>query len=147
MFGTAVQNSEKSDVPEARIKILNEFFTYSLYDNICRSLFEDHKLLFSFLLTTRILFGDDKMDPEEWNYFLTGPQGGIEIPQNKVKWLGDLEWGEIYKQIHATEHLAHFHGFKHYFLENTNEFVRIYDAMEPEKEPLPGDWDHKLNSF
>lgn len=80
LFGSAVTNSEKSDIPDNRIKILNEYFTYSLYDNICRSLFEDHKLMFSFLLTTRILFGDNKMNFEEWKYFLAGPSGTIDIP-------------------------------------------------------------------
>lgn len=64
-----------SNVPSERILSLNNYFTLSLYRNVCRSLFEKHKLLFSFLLVTKILFGDNKIDPLEWRYFLAGPSG------------------------------------------------------------------------
>ena len=87
------------------------------------------------------------MDHAEWNYFLTGPSGSIEVPPNHTKWLGDLEWAEIYKQVHASDVLQHFKGFKEFFMHHTDDFARIYDSAEPEKEPLPGDWDHKFNSF
>jgi dynein heavy chain len=62
-----------------RILTLNNYFTLSLYKNVCRSLFEKHKLLFSFLLTTKILFGDNKIDAGEWRFLLAGPSGSIEI--------------------------------------------------------------------
>ena len=51
---------------EARSVELNSCFTYMLYVNICRSLFERHKLMFSFLLTIKILQHNNAVDPQEW---------------------------------------------------------------------------------
>jgi len=86
-----------STVATERIEILNSYFTLSLYKNVCRSLFEKDKPLFSFLLTVKILFGDNLIDPNEWRYYLAGPSGTIDIVPNPTDWLDDLSWAEVYK--------------------------------------------------
>ena len=75
LFVLGVETSTPSNVLEERLANMNNFFTYSLYENVCRSLFERHKLLFSFVLTIKIMQGDNKVDINEWRYLLSGPSG------------------------------------------------------------------------
>lgn len=51
-----------TDTVEKRITNINTFFTFSLYSNVCRSLFEKHKLMFAFLLCARIMMNENKID-------------------------------------------------------------------------------------
>lgn len=86
-----------------RITALNDFFTLSLYQNVCRSLFERHKLLFSFLLCMKILIEAKTINMDEWRYFLSGPSGEIEDKPNPTDWMDDLEWGQLNKQLFCLE--------------------------------------------
>jgi len=45
------------------------------------------------------LFGDNKIDMDEWRFFLAGPSGEIETMQNPTDWLDDLEWTQVHKQL------------------------------------------------
>ena len=63
LFVKSIDESEKSDDIPTRLKTLADWFTYSLYENICRSLFEAHKLLFSFTVCIKIMQGQGRIDP------------------------------------------------------------------------------------
>lgn len=59
-----------------RVEIIIEHFTFLLYQNVCRSLFERHKLLFAFLLAARINLDKGIIKMNEYNFLLIG--GKIE---------------------------------------------------------------------
>ena len=110
LFVLAVENSTPSNVLEERLANMNNYFTYSLYENVCRSLFERHKLLFSFVLTIKIMQGDNQIDINEWRYLLSGPAGEIQIPPNPTKWIPENQWPDFYRQFYGTGQLANFKG-------------------------------------
>jgi len=78
--------------------------------------------MFSLVLTVKILFGDKKMDPDEWRYFLAGPTGQFDVPANPTDWLGDLEFNEMYKQLAGAGRLERLTGIEKFFVEHHKEF-------------------------
>lgn len=55
-----------------RVDVIIVHFTFLLYQNVCRSLFERHKLLFAFLVCVRILMDKGIIRGEEFNFLLSG---------------------------------------------------------------------------
>jgi dynein heavy chain len=148
LFASAVNNSEQSEDADSRVQILNNFFTLSLYQNVCRSLFEANKLIFSTLLCVKILFGNNELDPAEWRFFLAGAAGTIDEVPNPTEWLGDVEWIQTYRQLFVMDRdLPAFKGITEYFREYNKKFKKIFDSLEAHEEPIPGDWNTSLNSF
>ena len=54
LFNTAIEKSEKRETLEERLSLLIDNITKTLFTNVSRGLFEAHKVIFSFLITTSI---------------------------------------------------------------------------------------------
>merc|ERR1740121_2789215 len=96
LFLSAIDKAEKSDVLEERIDILNDTFRYTLYCNNCRSLFEKHKSLFSFLLCMRGLLAADEEDFSDYRFLLTGGVSLEDPPPKPAQWVPERCWGELF---------------------------------------------------
>ncbi|KAL4464296.1 hypothetical protein ABPG72_011341 [Tetrahymena utriculariae] len=147
LFEMGIENAPASKEHEVRLENLNKYFTYSLYENICRSLFEKHKLIFSLMLTVQIIQGDNKMNMEEWRYFLSGPSGDIKIQNNPTSWVDENSWIDMYRQIYGINLLPNFAGFEEFFMKNYDQFRPIFDSQNPHLDPLPEPWNSNLNDF
>ncbi|TPX33936.1 hypothetical protein SeMB42_g07413 [Synchytrium endobioticum] len=145
LFLQSIADSEKSNVLETRLDNLRSHFTYSLYCNVCRSLFKKDKLLFSFLLCVGIMMGRSEIDQEEWMFFLTGGVGvGGDGPPNPAPtWLSEKSWGEIVR----LSAMPSFKGFASSFSEKIDAWKEIYESTEPWRAACPGGWDQMLSSF
>jgi dynein heavy chain len=142
----AEQPEEEGDVL-ARLEILNDYLTYSVYQNICRSLFEKHKLLFSFSLAIKILQGDNKVNELEWRFLLSGQSTGKSTTAKPTgeasEWITDQMWSEI----QSLCGLEAFKGFETDFAQHLVEWKAYYDCDDCVNEGLPGGWDERVGNL
>ncbi|KAG9395747.1 Dynein heavy chain and region D6 of dynein motor [Carpediemonas membranifera] len=100
LFGIVLQQTPPSDSISVRLNALIENATSSVYNNVCRGLFERHKLVFSFLMSTRILLGSGDITEDEWTQFIRGP---MAVPQDALdKLVADVQRPEQLSELTWT---------------------------------------------
>lgn len=147
LFARSIAHSERNTVLAKRLKSLNDHFTYSVYCNVCRGLFEKDKALFSFLMAVKILSGEGRMDADELRFLLTGGLA-VDAPPPRpageaATWLAEKAWGEICR----LAKLEAFGGLEKALAGAPEKWRAVYDSAEPHLEPLPAPFGQNLNSF
>ncbi|XP_031352178.1 dynein heavy chain 7, axonemal-like isoform X1 [Photinus pyralis] len=143
LFRTCIDNTERVEDVEQRLKDLESAFTYSLYVNICRSLFEKDKLLFSLILSINLLKSINAVDIGEWMFLLTGGVGLDNPNKNPSNWLVTKSWDELCR----LDNYPTFSGIKDHFSKHITDWREMFDHPEPHMFPLPNPWDTKLSQF
>ncbi|XP_058892872.1 dynein axonemal heavy chain 3 [Kogia breviceps] len=137
LYMHSLAHSRKSEELELRIEYITEHFTLSIYNNVCRSLFEKDKLLFSLLLTIGIMKEKKQINEEIWYFLLTG---GVALdnpfPNPVSEWLSEKAWAEV---VRASA-LPKLKGLMEHLEQNANEWKLIYDSAWPHEEVFPGSW-------
>jgi dynein heavy chain len=124
----SIEKSPPSSVLEERIGILDDFFKFALYNNICRSLFEKHKLVFSFLLCTRLMMSEDLISMNNYRFLLTGGVSMETPPEKPADWIPEQCWAEIFKLGKVGEQ---FHDFHEQFKKEEPTWKKVYDDSDP----------------
>jgi len=128
-----------------RIKQLNDNFSWILYCNTCRSLFESHKLLFSFFMCARMLLAKDQIDAGQWFFLITGGVSGdgADEPNPASFWLQDRDW----KKLCRLSRFPKFDGLLKSFETHSEGWQRVYDSPSPHTTAFPNKWDVSLSLF
>ncbi|XP_054656624.1 dynein axonemal heavy chain 2 [Dunckerocampus dactyliophorus] len=146
LFNLSIEKSKSSLKLEERIINLNDFHTYAVYKYACRGLFEMHKLLFSFQMCAKILEVAGTLNMVEYSFFL---RGGIVLDKRDQlenpcsNWLVDSSWDNITE----LDKLPNFHGIMASFEKQPRDWKLWFTSAEPEKAPLPGDWENSCNEL
>uniref|UniRef100_A0A8C3MH56 Uncharacterized protein n=1 Tax=Geospiza parvula TaxID=87175 RepID=A0A8C3MH56_GEOPR len=137
LYVQSIAKSVKSGRLQERIKNITDHFTVSIYNNVCRSLFEKDKLLFSFLLTVGIMKGKGQIDDAVWRFLLTG---GVALdnphPNPAPDWLSNKSWAELVR----ASCLTNLQGLMEHVRDNSSKWKPIYDSVRPHEEAFPDDW-------
>jgi dynein heavy chain, axonemal len=145
LFVYSIENANKSKHIVKRLKFLIDAVTVNLYSNVCRSLFEKDKLLFAFVLTTKIMISNQQLSNDELQFLLDNNSGEDTSKFQKPtdEWVSEKIWSRIV----SLNRLRGFSGFVDEFPTHMDQWKAIYDDFKPEEVALPGIWDLKLTTF
>ncbi|XP_070136648.1 dynein axonemal heavy chain 3 [Drosophila bipectinata] len=135
LFVGTILKAPKSDNLTERLGNLNDYFTKSIYTNVCRSLFEKDKLVISLVMCLGILVSQGRVEKAALLFFLTGGIGYKTIPPNKFPgWLPDKSWAAAYR---AASDLEGIKTLIQNMESNTDAWHAFYDEISPDQLPLP----------
>jgi dynein heavy chain len=145
VFKRSLKQATRSVVLESRIvNIINEL-TRQSYDFTCTGIFEAHKLLFSFQLTTSIMAGEGELNRNELDIFLKGDTS-LDDPKRRCpnSWLSKSNWKDTLKVDSLG---GGFAGLADSVTEDDLAWRAWYDLVVPEEHPFPSGFTDKLNPF
>ena len=152
LFNSCIDDSTKSDEVQIRINLLCEHTTEFMYKNVCRGLFEAHKLLFSFLLCSAIQRDSGELTEPDWNFMLRGAAtssvsaaiaDGLDNPD--IDFYSESTWACI-AMLSAGGNSA-FSGLMQSMVADITQWKMWSRSTEPHIDALPGEWESKLSAF
>ena len=143
LFESAISQAEKSDELTERLGFLDAEFLDLLFRQVCISLFEKDKLIFSFMLCIKLLQLAGELDPTELTFLLTGGVAlGEDYGELPGDWLSTKVWGEI----NRTSSISTMKTFLPHFVKNVDLYKTLFEHPNPDLWEFPNDAT-MLNSF
>mmetsp|Transcript_44073 Transcript_44073/g.42695 ORF Transcript_44073/g.42695 Transcript_44073/m.42695 type:complete len:159 (+) Transcript_44073:297-773(+) len=147
LFSAIIRKSEQSEDINERIEILIREITKDIYNNICRGLFNMHKLIFAFLIASRIFLKQGKITTPEWDIYLKGVimDGNIKNLKNpNTTLITEKQW-KFMLNLECTH--PSFEGLPDDLVKNFEGWKKWMEDKEPQNKNLPGNWSNKLSFF
>ena len=147
LFGQSLEKSPPNSDIAIRLVNIKDHFVYSLYERIGQSLYSQHKLIFSFMLTVRTLQEYGQLDSERYRYFLIGNTEEVKFNYKRVHFIPENAWPQLLKELTGINKLKGCEGILESFLMDPESWRSYYESLNPHESGLPGNWDNDLDDF
>ncbi|XP_012535785.2 dynein heavy chain 7, axonemal-like [Monomorium pharaonis] len=144
LYITSIETSNRSVVLEKRLQFLKSSFTKNLHSSVCRSLFEKHKLLYSFLLCIKILLDAGQTTQKEIKLFISSDSNNSAVPEPALDWLPMDKWRQICTLSNVVPNLRELAND---FRVNSAAWEKYCNAVPFQSHLIPGTWTDSLTRF
>ncbi|XP_016398775.1 dynein heavy chain 5, axonemal-like [Sinocyclocheilus rhinocerous] len=145
IFDMSMEKSPKSPVTAKRLDNIMEYLTFEVFRYTARGLYEDHKFLFTLLLTLKIDLLAKNVSHSEFQTFI---KGGASLDLNSVepkprRWILDTTWLNLVQ----LSSLPPFTALLTQVARNDRAWKSWFDEGTPEETPLPDGYESQLDAF
>jgi dynein heavy chain len=145
VFDTALKDAKPDKIIDNRLKNLREKMTQTMYDYTCTGIFEMHKLLFSFQMTTMIMDGDSELVHSEFDFYVKGNPSLEKVKEpSPYDWLSETGWKDM--QLLSKLHSS-LGNLLSDFKNAGDAWQAWYNSEQPEVTPMPGGYSEKVDPF
>ena len=100
VFKNALDTARRDNILQNRLRNIKEKLTQLVYEFTCMGIFEKHKLMFSFQMTTMIMDGDGELNKTELDFFLKGNTSLDAVTKEKpYAWLSSNGWKDLQRLV------------------------------------------------
>ena len=144
LYNYCIETSEKAEDLQIRLDIIMNFVTKFMYLNVCRGLFERHKLIYSFLIYSSIFRNRNEISGPEWNSLL---RGGFGKPGKNPdpSFIPQVSWESLAGVQESMPDI--FPDLCDHISNKTKEWKSWAATENPQTAPMPSPWNDTLNSF
>ncbi|PNH05107.1 Dynein heavy chain 7, axonemal [Tetrabaena socialis] len=132
LFLRSIEDSPRHPAVPRRLALLQEHFTFFLYANVCRALFEKDKLLFALTLVASIQVAAGKLAPEQVRFMVTGALSmDNPHPNPSPAWLSAQAWSHLCELEDVADTFA---GLRESIAVHNIDWYAVYESPIPHEQ-------------